>query len=119
VLDGLEVLDAGVVVVLPEEQARREVARVHVAQDPDVGVPPAEADVEAAHARDCVVHNHQLLVCESDKASTGSSKCDWGVGKRAVLTVAPHESDLATEVVGVAHDCDVLVHVLHVVLGVR
>lgn len=115
-LDSLEVLHASVVVVLPHEERRREVSRVHVREQADVCVPPSEAQVESSNARNRVVDDDQLLVCESEHLS---GRCGERNGHGLLLTVTPHEGNLSTEVIRVAHDSNVLVHVLQVMLGVR
>ena len=66
-VDALEVVDSCVVVVLAREDDAVHIAGVIVGDGVSVGIPTAEAGVEAAHEGNVVVNQAQLLVVGPEK----------------------------------------------------
>jgi hypothetical protein len=57
-----EIENAGVVVVLTREDGVVDVGRVHIGNCVLMGVPPTEAQIQAAHESDLAIDQAQLLV---------------------------------------------------------
>lgn len=111
-LDFLEVKHTSIIIILAREQRLGKVSRMNVCERVVMRVPSTEAQIKTTNARSVLVYNHNLFVVRPKLHIVYRQRCQLTI----LFDLAIHT--FASDVVGVAHACDVGMQILQSVLRV-